>query len=154
GGRGWRSPGPPLDAARATRAVDRAILAPASRDAAPLHGGERGGEPAAEDAAQRGGDRPHVARGRRRGRRAGRHVRWQVHDDEHAGLEQPSRPAGLQAALAETLLDYGAALEGAGSPWDSALMTALQFGYTDTANTLVRRGAPVRDVAAAAGLGR
>ena len=36
----------------------------------------------------------------------------------------PAR-AGLQAALAETLLDHGAALEGPGSKWQSALMTAL-----------------------------
>ena len=62
--------------------------------------------------------------------------------------------AGLQIALAETLLDYGAAFEGAGSKWDSALMTALTFGYIDTAEALVRRGAPVNNLAAAAGLGR
>src|SRR5262249_34691012 len=37
--------------------------------------------------------------------------------------------AGLQTALAETLLDYGAALDGPGSQWQSALMTALAFGY-------------------------
>ncbi len=62
--------------------------------------------------------------------------------------------AGLQAALAETLLDYGAELEGPGSAWQSALMTALVFGYLDTAETLARRGAPVNSLAAAAGLGR
>jgi hypothetical protein len=62
--------------------------------------------------------------------------------------------AGLQAALAETLLDYGAALEGPGSQWQSALLTALAFGYLNTARVLARRGAPVDDVAAAAGLGR
>ncbi len=61
--------------------------------------------------------------------------------------------AGLQAALAETLLDYGAAFEGPGSHWQSALMTALAFGYVDTARALARRGAPVDDLAAAAGLG-
>jgi ankyrin repeat protein len=62
--------------------------------------------------------------------------------------------AGLQAALAELLLDYGARLEGPGSNWQSALLTALAFGYLDTAETLARRGAPVTNVAAAAGLGR
>jgi ankyrin repeat protein len=62
--------------------------------------------------------------------------------------------AGLQGVLAETLLDYGAALEGPGSNWQSALMTALAFGYERTAETLARRGAPVDNVAAAAGLGR
>lgn len=61
--------------------------------------------------------------------------------------------AGLQVALAETLLDHGAALVGPGSRWQSALMTALAFGYPDTARALVRRGAPVDDLAAAAGLG-
>ncbi len=70
-------------------------------------------------------------------------------------LVSSSHPAeaGLQAALAETLLDHGAALEGPGTEWSSALLTALQFGFLDTARALVRRGAPVRDVAAAAGLG-
>ncbi len=62
--------------------------------------------------------------------------------------------AGVQGVLAETLLDYGAALEGPGSNWQSALMTALAFGYPRTAETLARRGAPVDNIGAAAGLGR
>lgn len=62
--------------------------------------------------------------------------------------------AGLQGALAETLLDHGAAFELPGSQWQSSLMTALIFGYLDTARTLARRGAPVDTIAAAAGLGR
>ncbi|MEO8380794.1 MAG: ankyrin repeat domain-containing protein [Acidobacteriota bacterium] len=62
--------------------------------------------------------------------------------------------AGLQAALAETLLDYGAALEGPGSNWQSGILTALAFGYADTAETLARRGAAITNLAAAAGLGR
>jgi ankyrin repeat protein len=63
--------------------------------------------------------------------------------------------AGLQRALAELLLDFGAAIEGLGSElWKSPLMTALAFGYRDTAEALVRRGARIRTVAAAAGLGR
>ena len=62
--------------------------------------------------------------------------------------------AGLQIQLAELLLDYGAALDGPGSKWQSALMTALAFGYLDTAETLARRGARVENLAVAAGLGR
>jgi ankyrin repeat protein len=62
--------------------------------------------------------------------------------------------AGLQTALAETLLDYGASHVGPGTEWQSALMTALIFGYPETAEALAGRGAPVNHVAAAAGLGR
>jgi len=62
--------------------------------------------------------------------------------------------AGLQAALAELLVDHGAALDGPGSAWSSAVMTALTFGYPATAEALARRGASVDDVAVAAGLGR
>jgi ankyrin repeat protein len=62
--------------------------------------------------------------------------------------------AGLQGALAEMLLDHGAALEGAGSRWQSPLMTALAFGYLSTAQILARRGAPMSNIAAVAGLGR
>lgn len=59
--------------------------------------------------------------------------------------ERPAR-AGLQVALAETLLDHGAAPQ-------SALSMALAFGYRETAEMLASRGAPI-NVAAAAGLGR
>jgi hypothetical protein len=71
-------------------------------------------------------------------------------------LVSSSHPAqaGLQVALAETLLDYGAALEGPGSNWQSALMTALIFGYLKTAEALARRGASLENLPAAAGLGR
>jgi hypothetical protein len=63
--------------------------------------------------------------------------------------------AGLQVALAETLLDFGASVEGVGEGrWVSPLMTALVFGYEDAAQALVRRGAPVNDLPTAAGLGR
>lgn len=62
--------------------------------------------------------------------------------------------AGLQVALAETLLDYGAALEGPGTNWQSSVLTALAFGYRDTAEALAKRGGALNDVAAAAGLGR
>ncbi len=67
----------------------------------------------------------------------------------------PPAEAGVQVALAETLIDFGAAIEARGSAkWGSPLMTALAFGYRDTAEALVRRGARVDNIAAAAGLGR
>ncbi len=63
--------------------------------------------------------------------------------------------AGLQVGLVETLLDFGAAIEGRGSgEWTSPLMTALAFGYQGAGEALIRRGARVDNVAAAAGLGR
>jgi ankyrin repeat protein len=65
----------------------------------------------------------------------------------------PPHKAGLQTALAETLVDYGAALEGPGSNWQSAVQTALVFGFLDTAQALVARGASVNEIATAAGLG-
>lgn len=61
--------------------------------------------------------------------------------------------AGVQTELVETLLDFGAAIDGVdgdGSP----LMTALCFHYPLAAGTLVRRGARVDNVIAAAALGR
>lgn len=61
--------------------------------------------------------------------------------------------AGLQIALAETLLDHGAALDGVGTNWQSAVTTALQFGYLDTARALARRSGVVRGLPVAAGLG-
>jgi hypothetical protein len=65
----------------------------------------------------------------------------------------PAR-TGLQAPLAETLLDYGAALDGPGSRWQSAVLTALAFGYRTTAEALAGRGARLDSIAAVAGLGR
>jgi ankyrin repeat protein len=63
--------------------------------------------------------------------------------------------AGLQVALVDTLVDFGAAVEPRGSgSWTSPLLTALAFGYRDAAEALVRRGARVNSLAAAAGLGR
>ena len=58
----------------------------------------------------------------------------------------PPAEAGLQAALAETLLDHGAAFQ-------SAVLTALAFGFLETAQVLAARGAPL-NLAAFAGLGR
>jgi ankyrin repeat protein len=63
--------------------------------------------------------------------------------------------ASVQVSLVETLLDFGASVEACGGgAWTSPLMTALAFGYQDAAETLVRRGARVTTLAAAAGLGR
>lgn len=63
--------------------------------------------------------------------------------------------AGLQAQLAELLIDYGASLDDTGKgSWVSPVETALVFGYLDTAEVLAKRGAPVTTIAAAAGLGR
>jgi ankyrin repeat protein len=62
--------------------------------------------------------------------------------------------AGLQADLAELLLDYGAKHHGPGSEWQSDIMTALAFGYWKTADRLARRGAPTDSLPAVAGLGR
>ena len=63
--------------------------------------------------------------------------------------------AGLQIALAEVLLEFGASVETCGAAqWGTPLMTALAFGYRDAAEALVRHGARVDSVAAAAGLGR
>jgi hypothetical protein len=62
--------------------------------------------------------------------------------------------AGLQVALVDTLVEHGAAVQGRGSGlWVSPLMTALAFGYLDAAQALVRHGARVDNLAAAAGLG-
>jgi ankyrin repeat protein len=66
----------------------------------------------------------------------------------------PPARAGVQVALVETLIDHGASVtaQGAGD-WVSPVETALVFGKHDAATTLVKRGAPVETVAAAAGLG-
>jgi ankyrin repeat protein len=66
----------------------------------------------------------------------------------------PPAEAGVQVALAELLLDRGAALTGPGSAWRSALGTALAFGFAGLAEALATRGAPVDGAALAAGLGR
>jgi ankyrin repeat protein len=63
--------------------------------------------------------------------------------------------AGVQVALVETLLDFGAAVDECGvGKWVSPLLTALAFGYSDAAEALARRGARVDTLPAAAGLGR
>ena len=72
-------------------------------------------------------------------------------------LVSSSHPAdaGLQVALVDVLADFGASVEPRGSQlWGSPLLTALAFGYLDAAEALVRRGAQISNLAAAAGLGR
>ena len=68
--------------------------------------------------------------------------------------DHPAR-AGVQVALVDTLVDFGASVEpnGAGS-WTSPLLTALTFGFQEAAEALVRRGARVDSASAAAGLSR
>jgi ankyrin repeat protein len=61
--------------------------------------------------------------------------------------------AGVQVALVDLLVDFGAAVNGVadnGSP----VMTALAFGYPDAAAALARRGARIDNVISAAALGR
>jgi hypothetical protein len=65
----------------------------------------------------------------------------------------PPAATGVQAPLAELLLDRGAALEGPGSPWSSAIMTALTFGFLVTARTLASRAPFIDYLPMAAGLG-
>jgi ankyrin repeat protein len=62
--------------------------------------------------------------------------------------------AGVQAPLAELLLDHGANPEGAGSQKQSPVLIALAFGYSDTAQALARRAPPQDDLVVMAGLGR
>lgn len=67
----------------------------------------------------------------------------------------PPAEAGVQVPLLHILLDFGANAEGVGtSSWQSPLLTALKFGFTDAASALVARGAAVDDVIKAAGLGQ
>jgi ankyrin repeat protein len=66
--------------------------------------------------------------------------------------EHPAK-AGVQASLGKLLLDHGAKLDGPGSQWQSTLITALVFGYPETAKALLARTGAVVDLAIAAGLG-
>ena len=61
--------------------------------------------------------------------------------------------AGVQAQLAELLIDFGAAVDGLDGD-SSPLMTALAFSYRDAAEALVKRGARVDNIIAAASMGR
>ena len=67
----------------------------------------------------------------------------------------PPRDAGVQVPLIEVLVDYGATLAPSGrGAWTSPLETALVFNMREAATALVKRGAPIATLAAAAGLGR
>jgi ankyrin repeat protein len=65
----------------------------------------------------------------------------------------PPADADLQVALAETLADRGASLSGPGTAWQSAVVTALTFGFLDTARALSRRAGAIDGLVEAAGLG-
>lgn len=66
----------------------------------------------------------------------------------------PPADAGLQIALMNVLIDSGASVEAqGGAKWGSPLMTALTFEFADAAQALLRRGARMDTIAAAAGLG-
>jgi ankyrin repeat protein len=68
--------------------------------------------------------------------------------------DHPAR-AGVQVALIDRLVDFGASVEAVGhGSWTSPLLTALTFGFVGAAEALVRRGARVDTAAAAAGLDR
>ena len=67
----------------------------------------------------------------------------------------PPAVAGVQIPVMHVLIDHGASVTPYGEGhWSSPLLTALVFGFADTARALVDRGAPVDTLAAAAGLGR
>ena len=66
----------------------------------------------------------------------------------------PPADAGVQVPIVEVLVDFGASMLPAGEgQWTSPIETALVFGKRAAAQALVRRGAPVKTLAAAAGLG-
>lgn len=66
----------------------------------------------------------------------------------------PPADAGVQVPLVEVLIDFGASMVPTGEgAWTSPIETALVFGKHAAAQALVRRGAPVHSLAAAAGLG-
>ena len=61
--------------------------------------------------------------------------------------------AGLQHKLVDVLLDHGAAIDGVTND-SSPILTALAFGYRESAQTLARRGAAINHVVVAAAIGR
>ncbi|SEJ55744.1 Ankyrin repeat [Dyadobacter sp. SG02] len=65
----------------------------------------------------------------------------------------PPSQAGLQTALAEKLLDYGAAINGVRDNC-GPLLTAIYFHYPKSAEVLVARGARVDNVVTAAAMGK
>ncbi len=71
-------------------------------------------------------------------------------------LVSSSHPAeaGLQAELTELLLARGANANGPGTRWRSSLMTALVFGFRETAGVLASHDPAPLSLEEAAGLGR
>jgi ankyrin repeat protein len=66
----------------------------------------------------------------------------------------PPKDAGVQVPLINILVDYGATIAARGEGnWTSPIETALVFNMCEAADALVKRGAPVDTLAAAAGLG-
>lgn len=65
----------------------------------------------------------------------------------------PPSEAGLQTALAEKLLDYGAAIDGVRNDC-APLVTAIYFHYPKSAEMLVGRGARVDNVVTAGAMGK
>lgn len=65
----------------------------------------------------------------------------------------PPHEAGVQTALAELLLERGAAPDLPGSRWNAAIRCALAFGFLDTARALAARVGRPGDIGTAAGLG-
>ena len=66
----------------------------------------------------------------------------------------PPKAAGVQVPLIHVLVDYGATISPSGEgDWTSPIETALVFNMCEAADALVKRGAPVDTLAAAAGLG-
>src|SRR5919109_2222848 len=63
------------------------------------------------------------------------------------------RGAGVQIALIDLLLEHGAAIDGV-KPGDSTVSSALANNCPEAAEALAERGARVRDVVTAAGVGR
>jgi ankyrin repeat protein len=67
----------------------------------------------------------------------------------------PPAKAGVQVPVLNLLIDHGATITPKGQGrWTSPVTTAMVFGFTEAAETLVDRGAPVDNLATAAGLGR
>ncbi|WP_031530047.1 ankyrin repeat domain-containing protein [Dyadobacter crusticola] len=77
---------------------------------------------------------------------------WHTTLDLLVSSVHPAR-AGVQAALIEKLVDYGAAVNGCRNDC-SPLLTAISFHYPAAAETLVGRGARVDTIVAAAAMGR
>ena len=100
-------------------------------------------------------DREAPARGRRRSQCPAGFVRRTEHDMALLVSSSPPKDAGVQVPLIDVLVDYGATIAPSGEGnWTSPIETALVFNMCEAADALVKRGAPIDTLAAAAGLGR